>query len=172
MLCIPFCILNYFSLELSIGRIYFTMATSVRPEKVLGHLGGCGRYQILLATTLHSMKLTTAWTLYAMVMTAVVPRWRCKHVMTMLNTTEKTNSSYNSLTVTNSSLEKTCSVQGQACDVFEFDDYMTTMVSEVSFLLYYCRFSNLYIFPECILQNKTRKNNTNEIEDIEHFLLC
>ena len=119
-------------LSLIIGRIHFTMATSVRPEKVLGHLGGCGRYQILLATTLHSMKLTTAWTLYAMVMTAVVPRWRCKHTVTSLNISEKANSSYTSLTVANNSLEKTCSVQGQACDVFEFDDYMTTMVSEVS----------------------------------------
>ena len=108
------------------------MATSVRPEKVLGHLGGCGRYQILLATTLHSMKLTTAWTLYAMVMTAVVPRWRCTHTLTSLNISEKANSSYTSLTVANNSLEKTCSVRGHACDVFEFDDYMTTMVSEVS----------------------------------------
>ena len=110
------------------------MESKVEPEKLLGHLGGCGRYQVLLATTLHAMKLTIAWAIYAMVLAAAVPKWRCKSGLSVRNVSVTTNMTV--LPDTNTSLEKTCSIDGQPCDIFEFDDdEMTTMVSEVDIMI-------------------------------------
>ena len=100
------------------------MSTTIKPERVLEKLGGCGRYQILLAGTLHTMKLTVAWSMYNMVLAAAVPQWSCA-----LNSTNTDRSSNG--TVVNVSFVKTCVVRDRPCEKFQFDTYMKTMASEV-----------------------------------------
>ena len=103
------------------------MSTTIRPERILEKLGGCGRYQILLAGTLHSMKLTVAWSMYNMVFAAAVPHWSCA-----VNVTGRLSDM--EATVSNSSFAKTCVVDDRPCAKFQFDTYMKTMASEVGIL--------------------------------------
>ena len=106
------------------------MHKQIKPETVLEQLGGCGRYQILLATTLHTMKLICAWSMYTMVLAAAVPEWKCINGTTSENFDD--NNSWTA--ISNVSLVKTCDVGGNPCKRFEFGENINTMVSEVGVL--------------------------------------
>ena len=93
------------------------------PDEVIYEIGGCGRFQIRIATVIHSMTIIVVWTIQLMFFVGASPTWWC---------TNGSNTTYTA----NNTLKETCIIQnGTECSTFEFSDDMHTIVNEVS----YCR---------------------------------
>jgi len=94
-------------------------------EGLLEETGGCGRYQILLMTTVHLCKAILAFTNLFMVYGAAVPNWWCADD-TQGNVSMVRNES------TLHQCEYVTNGTSRQCQTFVFDDSMSTVVSKVS----------------------------------------
>ena len=93
------------------------------PDEILYELGGCGRFQMRIATVIHSMNIIVVWTVQLMFFVGATPTWWCTE---NANTTDKANFT----------LKETCVTQNRTeCSNFEFADDMHTIVDEVSLWL-------------------------------------
>ena len=94
------------------------------PDDVIRELGGCGRFQIKLALTVHLINLVIVWSLHSMIFTTAAPKWQCAD--------DNLDSSDYTLHSANNTLQESCTRQnGTACSHFVFAKDMRTIVSEV-----------------------------------------
>ncbi|KAL4239494.1 hypothetical protein ACF0H5_000309 [Mactra antiquata] len=96
--------------------------TSKQLETYLKQSGGCGRYQILLAITIHSMKCLVNFSMLFFMFGSAVPDWWCTDDMPYKNITMSVHlPQYKTCYVGNSS---------SICQKIQFDDTMNTVVKE------------------------------------------
>ena len=119
------------------GASVATMA-SKGADEIIKEIGGCGRFQIVLGIVMHTIKLSTVWSMFTMVFAAATPKWWCYDdvygdVMLALNTTD----GYLNVSNTNYSanvepLYKSCTNRnGGACKNIVYDYSMRTIFNEV-----------------------------------------
>ena len=91
-------------------------------EDLIKAAGGCGRYQIILAVIVHSMKCVVCFSTLFMVYGAVTPNWWCIEE-TLGNLT------------TNDRVLKACTIgNGTSCTKFKFENTANTIVTQVSMI--------------------------------------
>ena len=93
------------------------------PDDIIHELGGCGRYQMRMALIVHMMKIVICWSGMSMIFVTATPKWRCADGDGLVD---------NFTFPANISTTKTCTnANGTACQKYEFDKDMRTIVSEV-----------------------------------------
>ncbi|XP_053392444.1 organic cation transporter protein-like [Mercenaria mercenaria] len=93
-----------------------------RLEELIEKTGGCGRYQILLCLTVHSMKCIVCFSMLFMVFGAAKPDWWCVNDTDDSNVTLTTDMpQYKSCTASNGTSK---------CTKFFFDKSMKTIVTQ------------------------------------------
>ena len=108
--------------------IYYKMASAsgAHLEDIIKDIGGCGRFQIVLSTIVHSMKCIICFTMIFMIFGAAVPDWWCIDDLIGQNTSDvignSTLSQYKSCTADNAT---------KPCTKFLFDDEIRTIVTKV-----------------------------------------
>ncbi|XP_060567569.1 organic cation transporter protein-like [Ruditapes philippinarum] len=91
-------------------------------EDLIEQTGGCGRYQILLCLTVHSMKCIVCFSLLFMAFGAARPNWWCVDDLDISNVTLTTDMpQYKSCTAFNSTSK---------CSKFVFDKSMETVATQ------------------------------------------
>ena len=109
------------------------MEKELSPDEVIAELGGCGKFQWRLNIIVHLMKTLMCFSVTSMILISATPPWRCSDVdlcsgVASVNQT-KSNGSENSLLTCP---PKLCTIGNTRCEHFQFDDGLTTMVTEVS----------------------------------------
>lgn len=112
----------------------------VKPDDILQRLGGCGRFQFLLAFMVQAMKIVVAWSMSGNAFFAYVPKWRCSDAVVSNITTNITGYDH-VLNLTEPTTKpadrwrQRCELpSGDKCTNFEFDDNIHTLVDEVNVL--------------------------------------
>ena len=100
------------------------MTYSILLEKLLRDIGGCGKFQWLLAVVASLAAFTECWSMLHMSFTGQEPNFFCSRKSNASNATYVQTGSCSETNVTD-------------CSTFHFDDEMHTIVSEVSFSLLY-----------------------------------
>ena len=89
------------------------------PDDVIRELGGCGPFQVKLATTVHLINMVIVFSLHSNVFTTAPPKWHCVTDEGMAY-------------LTNHSSPESCMIEnGTTCSHFAYDPDMSTIVSEV-----------------------------------------
>lgn len=100
-------------------------------ENLLLELGGLGRFQFVLTLIVYGSKATIAWSTLMMSFGGAIPDWTC---------TWKTD--LGNEYISNSSFINKCSFKNNSddfhCDSKAYDTSMSTIVSEVMAILYFC----------------------------------
>jgi hypothetical protein len=103
----------------------------VQLEDLIKATGGCGRYQIILAVIVHSIKCVVCFSIVFMVYGAVTPNWWC---------IDEGTGNY----TVGDKMFKACSFgNGSSCTKFKFEDTANTVVTQVRTKLKYTLFDLL-----------------------------
>jgi len=108
------------------------MEKELTPDEVIAELGGCGKFQWRLNIIGHLMKTLICFSTTSMILISATPPWRCSEadlcaVSSSVNNTKNNNSDNSVYTCPT----KLCTIGNKSCERFQFDDGLTTMVSEV-----------------------------------------
>jgi len=102
------------------------MEKELTPDEVISELGGCGRFQWRLNIIVHLMKTLMCFSMTSMIVISATPPWRCP---------EADVCATKAVAISNGSVsicpKKQCTIGNKSCEYFQFDDDLTTMVSEV-----------------------------------------
>ena len=135
---------------------------NLKPDDIITQLGGCGLFQILLSVIAQSMKIAVCWVMSGNSFFFYVPRWRCvsfDHSVTNTSSTVAELNQFGDYThgdlfnVTNTTSEqsedywdKRCSLEEAKCILFEYEEGMYTLVTEVNRLVHI-----YFLYPHTML---------------------
>lgn len=109
-----------------------TESEEVKPDEIIENIGGCGRYQVRLAIVVHLMKTVFCFNFSNLIIASASPTWWCMSDATQTNLTSCKHAENSSEPYCS---EQSCnSINNTKCTAFQFDDRLTTIVSEVSHL--------------------------------------
>ena len=103
------------------------------PDDVIQHIGGCGKFQFILASTIQVMKLVVCWGMIGNTFLAFVPEWDCLKERrysnwSLINGTNQPTF----LTVENATGLTDKQKCAEHCSSYRFHGRLHTLVNEVS----------------------------------------